>query len=135
MITKQSGDMVMNNTNDAYTLLTIISGVLVVGGWVLVGILGALVMIALTPPRTKKELLGMVASSFGSSLFIGPLIIEAYGLTHYSFQSQLGICFMCAAPAWLLWGVVRTIIQKWRDSKDPVGKISRDVKRIKSWWM
>jgi hypothetical protein len=131
MITKQS-EMVMNN--DTYSLLTIITSVFVFAGWLLVGVLAALVMIALTPPRTRVELFGMVASSFGSSLFIGPLIIEAYQLTHYSFQAQMGICFMCAAPAWLMWSVVRTIIQRWRDSKNPVGAIGKDIKRIKSWW-
>lgn len=130
MMTKQ--DMVMQN--DTYTLLTIISSVLVFSGWVFVGVLAALVMIALTPPNTKTELFGMVASAFGSSLFIGPLVIEAHGFSHYSLQSQLGICFMCAVPAWLLWSVVRVIIQKWRDSKNPVDAIGKDIKKIKKWF-
>lgn len=130
MMTKQ--DMVMQN--DTYTLLTIISSVLVFSGWVFVGVLAALVMIALTPPKTKTELFGMVASAFGSSLFIGPLVIEAQGFSHYSLQSQLGICFMCAVPAWLLWSVVRVIIQKWRDSKSPVDAIGKDIKKIKKWF-
>ena len=130
MMTKQ--DMVMQN--DTYSLLTIISSVLVFSGWLLVGVLAALVMIALTPPKTKTELFGMVASAFGSSLFIGPLVIEAYEFGHYSSQSQLGICFMCAVPAWLLWSVVRVIIQKWRDSKNPVDAIGKDIKKIKKWF-
>lgn len=130
MMTKQ--DMVMQN--DTYTLLTIISSVLVFSGWVFVGVLAVLVMIALTPPKTKTELFGMVASAFGSSLFIGPLVIEAYGFSHYSLQAQLGICFMCAVPAWLLWSVVRVIIQKWRDSKNPVDAIGKDIKKIKKWF-
>jgi len=131
MMTKQ--DMVMQN--DTYTLLSIISGLLVFSGWLLVGVLAALVMIALTPPKTKMELFGMVASAFASSLFVGPLVIEAYGFGHYGLQAQLGICFMCAVPAWLIWSVVRTIIQRWRDSKNPVGAIGKDIKRIKSWWL
>ena len=130
MMTKQ--DMVMQN--DTYTLLTIISSVLVFSGWLLVGVLAALVMIALTPPKTKLELFGMVASAFASSLFVGPLVIEAYGFTGYGLQAQLGICFMCAVPAWLLWSVVRVIIQKWRDSKNPVDAIGKDIKKIKKWF-
>lgn len=130
MITKQ--DMVMQN--ESYTLLNIISGLLVFSGWLLVGVLAALVMMALTPPNTKTELVGMVASAFASSLFVGPLVIEAYGFSHYSLQSQLGICFMCAVPAWLLWSVVHVIIQKWRDSKNPVDAISKDIKKIKKWF-
>lgn len=130
MMTKQ--DMVMQN--ETYSLLTIISSMFVFSAWLFVGILAALVMIALTPPNTKTELFGMVASAFGSSLFIGPLVIEAYGFSHYSLQAQLGICFMCAVPAWLLWSVVRVIIQKWRDSKNPVDAIGKDIKKIKKWF-
>lgn len=130
MMTKQ--DMVMQN--ESYTLFSIISGLVVFSGWLLIGVLAALVMIALTPPNTKTELFGMVASAFGSSLFIGPLVIEAYGFSHYSLQAQLGICFMCAVPAWLLWSVVRVIIQKWRDSKNPVDAIGKDIKKIKKWF-
>ncbi|WP_297925996.1 hypothetical protein, partial [uncultured Agitococcus sp.] len=112
--------------NDSYSLLTIITTALVFSGWLLVSVLAVLVMISLTPPRTKMELFGMVASAFGSSLFVGPLVIEAYGFSHYTLQSQLGICFVCAVPAWLLWSVVRVIIQKWRDSKNPVDAIGKD---------
>ena len=130
MMTKQ--DMVMQN--DSYSLLTIITTALVFSGWLLVGVLAVLVMISLTPPRTKMELFGMVASAFGSSLFVGPLVIEAYGFSHYTLQSQLGICFVCAVPAWLLWSVVRVIIQKWRDSKNPVDAIGKDIKKIKKWF-
>ena len=130
MMTKQ--DLVMQN--ETYSLLTIISSMLVFSAWLFVGVLAALVMIALTPPNTKTELFGMVASAFGSSLFIGPLVIEAYGFSHYSLQAQLGICFMCAVPAWLLWSVVRVIIQKWRDSKNPVDAIGKDIKKIKKWF-
>ena len=130
MITKQ--DMVMQN--ETYSLLTIISSMFVFSAWLFVGILAALVMIALTPPNTKTELFGLVASAFGSSLFIGPLVIEAYGFSHYSLQAQLGICFVCAVPAWLLWSVVRVIIQKWRDSKNPVDAIGKDIKKIKKWF-
>lgn len=130
MMTKQ--EALMNN--DSYTLLTIIGSVITFSGWLLVGVLAALVMIALTPPQTKIELFGMVASAFASSLFVGPLVIEAYGFTKYGLQAKLGICFMCAAPAWLVWSVVRTVLQKWRDAKDPVDSIGKDIKKIKKWF-
>lgn len=132
MMTKEA-DMAISS--ETYTLLVIIKSVVVFGGWIFVGVLAALVMIALTPPKSKGELFGMVASAFGSSFFVGPLVIEAYGFSNYGLQAQLGICFMCAVPAWLLWSVARVILQKWRDAKDPVGKISRDVKKIKGWWL
>jgi len=130
MMTKQ--DVVMQN--DSYSLLTIITTALVFSGWLLVGVLAVLVMISLTPPQTKMELLGMVASAFASSFFVGPLVIEAYGFSHYTFQSQLGICFVCAVPAWMLWSVVRVVIQKWRDSKNPIDAIGKDIKKIKKWF-
>jgi len=47
--------------NDTYTLFGILNGVVIFSGWLLVGVLAALVMIALTPPTIKAELLGMVA--------------------------------------------------------------------------
>jgi len=125
-------DMIMQN--DTYTLIGIVSSLIVFSGWLLVGIFAALVMMALTPPQTRLEVFGMGATAFASSLFVGPLVIEAYGFAHYSFQAQLGICFMCAAPAWMLWSIVRVIFQKWRDSKSPVDAISKDIKKIKKWF-
>jgi predicted permease len=130
MMTKQ--DMVMQN--DTYTLLGIISGVIVFSGWILVGILAAFVMMALTPPQTRLQVFGMGAAAFASSFFVGPLVIEAYGFSHYSFQAQLGICFMCAAPAWTIWSIVSVVLKKWRDSKNPVDAIGKDIKKIKKWF-
>lgn len=99
------------------------------GGLMFVGALGALVAMAMTPPKTRGELMGMLAASFGSSLFVGPLAIEYYGLTGYSFQAQLGICFMVAAPAWLGWCVVSRQFDRWRKAKNPIGTIRGDAKR------
>lgn len=99
------------------------------GSLMLVGALGALVAMALTPPRTRAELMGMLAASFGSSLFVGPLVIEYMGLTHYGFQSQLGICFMVAAPAWLGWCVVSRQFDRWRKAKNPLQAIRRDTQK------
>lgn len=130
MMNKQ--DIIMQN--DTYTLIGIVSSLVVFSGWLLVGIFAALVMMALTPPQTRLEVFGMGATAFASSLFVGPLVIEAYGFGHYSFQAQLGICFMCAAPAWMLWSIVRVVLQRWRDSKNPVGTITNDIKKIKKWF-
>ena len=99
------------------------------GSLLMVGALGALVAMAMTPPRTRTELMGMLAASFGSSLFIGPLVIEYYQLTAYSFHAQLGICFMVAAPAWLGWCVVSRQFDRWRKARNPVNTIRNDLKR------
>lgn len=130
MITKQ--DMVMQN--ETYTLIGIVSSLIVFSGWLFVGVLAALVMMALTPPQTRLQVFGMAAAAFASSFFVGPLVIEAYGFSHYSFQAQLGICFMCAAPAWMLWSIVSVVLKKWRDSKNPVDAIGKDIKKIKKWF-
>lgn len=98
-------------------------------GGLIVGILAACVGMALTPPKTRGELVGMIAASFGSSLFVGPLVIEYYGLSHLSFQSQLGVCFMVAAPAWLGWCVVMRQFDRWRKAKNPARAIHEDMKR------
>lgn len=98
-------------------------------GELVVGILAACVGMALTPPKTRTELIGMLAASFSSSLFIGPLAIEYYGLTHYGFQAQLGICFMAAAPAWLGWCIVARQFDRWRKARNPAKTIRADIQR------
>lgn len=100
-----------------------------VGGLLLAGALGAIVAMALTPPKSRAELMGMLAASFASSLFVGPLVIEYLALTHYGFQAQLGICFMVAAPAWLGWCVVSRQFERWRNARNPISTIRKDVKR------
>lgn len=97
-------------------------------GGLIVGILAACVDMALTPPKTRGELVGMIAALFSSSLFVGPLVIEYYGLTSLSFQAQLGICFMVAAPAWLGWCVVVRQFDRWRKAKNPASTIRRDMR-------
>lgn len=99
------------------------------GSLMFVGALGAVVAMALTPPKTRTELMGMLAASFGSSLFVGPLAIEYLSLTHYGFQAQLGICFMVAAPAWLGWCVISRQFDRWRNAKNPLQAIRRDTKK------
>lgn len=99
------------------------------GSLLLVGALGAVVAMALTPPKTRTELMGMLAASFGSSLFVGPLVIEYYGLTGYSLHAQLGVCFMVAAPAWLGWCVVSRQFDRWRKARNPIHTIRGDIKR------
>lgn len=98
-------------------------------GGLIVGILAACVGMALTPPKSRGELIGMLAASFGSSLFVGPLVIEYLALTHYGFQAQLGICFMVAAPAWLGWCVVSRQFDRWRKARNPARTIRGDLKR------
>jgi len=99
------------------------------GSLLLVGALGAVVAMALTPPKTRTELMGVLAASFGSSLFVGPLVIEYCGLTGYSFQAQLGVCFMVAAPAWPGWCVVSRQFDRWRKARNPINTIRGDIKR------
>lgn len=100
----------------------------VIGGGLLVGLIATVLALGLTPPRTRSEMCAMVAASFGSSLFIGPLVIEYYGLTGYGFQAQLGVCFMVAAPAWLLWRIVSNQLARWRDAKNPIQVITKDIR-------
>lgn len=107
--------------------LTVSPSYVLTGGLV-VGILAACVGMALTPPKTRGELVGMLAASFGSALFVGPLVIEYYNLTSLSFQAQLGVCFMVAAPAWLGWCVVSRQFDRWRKAKNPASTIRRDMR-------
>ncbi|WP_146164428.1 hypothetical protein [Agitococcus lubricus] len=99
-----------------------------------VGILAALVMMSLTPPRTRLEFAGMLSMAVASSCFGGPLVIEYYELVNLSMTAQLGICFMVAAPAWLVARIIANQLSKYRDAKSPVDSIGRDIKKIKKWF-
>lgn len=116
---------------NAASAMNACGAVLVLSSLLLVAVLAAVLMMALTPPRTKLETAGMVSAAFGNSYFVGPWVIENYGLTGLSFQAQLGVCFCMAAPAWLLWRIVSNQLARWRDSKNPLGTISRDVRQAR----
>lgn len=124
-------DAIQNAAANAHYLtpgLTVSPSYALTGGLV-VGILAACVGMALTPPKTRGELVGMLATSFGSSLFVGPLVIEYYDMTALSFQAQLGVCFMVAAPAWLGWCVVSRQFDRWRKARNPAATIRKDMRR------
>lgn len=116
---------------NAATAMNVCGAVLVLSSLLIVAVLAAVLMMALTPPRTKLETAGMISAAFGNSYLVGPWVIENYGLTSLSFQAQLGVCFCMAAPAWLLWRIVSNQLARWRDSKNPLGTISRDVRQAR----
>lgn len=93
----------------------------------LVFVLAVLVMMAMTPPRTAREMAGMLAVSLAHSVMVGPLVIECMGWTSWSFQAQLCVCFCMAAPGWLLWRIVSHQLARWRDAKNPIQAIAADV--------
>lgn len=97
----------------------------------LVFVLAVLVMMAMTPPRSARELAGMLAVSLAHSVMVGPLVIEYMGWTGWSFQAQLCVCFCMAAPGWLLWRIVSNQLARWRDAKNPISSIAADVRSAK----
>lgn len=101
------------------------------GGAAGVGVLVAVLTIALNPARSHVEMAGMVSASFGCSMFVGPLVIEYLGLGAYSFEAKLGVCFICASVAWLVLSLVSNQLRIWRDSSNPVGRIAKDVSKAR----
>lgn len=97
----------------------------------ILGILAAVVMMALTPPRSHLEFVGMLSLAVSSSCFGGPLVIEYLQLGWLSMTSQLGICFITAAPAWLVARIVANQLARWRDAKNPLRTITRDVREAR----
>ena len=97
----------------------------------ILGILAAVVMMALTPPRSHLEFAGMLSLAVSSSCFGGPLVIEYLQLGWLSMTSQLGICFITAAPAWLVARIVANQLARWRDAKNPLRTITRDVREAR----
>lgn len=95
-------------------------------------VLAALVMMAMTKPRSSQEMAGMLAAAFAHSMLAGPWVIEYMGWTTMSFQAQLCVVFCMAAPGWLLWRIVFNQLARWRDSKNPISvitKVIRDARR------
>lgn len=97
----------------------------------LVFVLAVLVMMAMTPPRSARELAGMLAVSLAHSVMVGPLVIEYMGWSSWSFQAQLCVCFCMAAPGWLLWRIVSNQLARWRDSRNPIGAITKDIRQAR----
>ena len=89
--------------------------------------------VALFPPKTKMQVFGLLACCAGSFFYVGALVIDRYGYQGYSQDAKDGIRFFCAVPMWMLLQILAVILTKWRDAKDPVGKISSDVKKIRKW--
>jgi len=98
---------------------------------IVVGVLAALVMMALTPPRSGLEFAGMLAMAVSTSVFGGPLAIEWLSLGWLSIHAQIGFCFIAAAPAWLVARIVANQLSRWRDAKNPIGTITRDVREAR----
>lgn len=92
-----------------------------------VGILAAIVTMSLNPPKSHMEMAGMWSAAFGSSVTIGPLMIDWFSLHDLTLQGQLGVCFVCGSLGWLAISIATAIGRKWRDSKNPLGAIAKDV--------
>lgn len=104
-------------------------GLMIVGSALLVVfVLAALVMMAMTKPRSSQEMAGMLAAAFAHSVLAGPLMIEYMGWTSMSLQAQLCVCFCMAAPGWLLWRIVINQLARWRDAKNPISVITKDIR-------
>lgn len=109
--------------------------ILLLIGWVspfFAFVITAAVMIALFPPKTRMHVFGMLCCCAASFWYVGAWIIEYYGYQKYSEDARLGIRFFCAVPMWMLLQILAVVLTTWRDAKDPVSKIARDIKKIKS---
>lgn len=94
-------------------------------------VLAALVMKAMTKPRSSQEMAGMLAAAFAHGLFAGPLVIEYMGWWSMSFQAQLCVCFCMSAPGWLIWRIVINQLVRWRNAKNPINKITNDIRNVR----
>jgi hypothetical protein len=128
-----SGATLTTNSNVAAGIggaIVITGTFVIIAALIAVGVLAALVTMALTPPRTRTEFGGMLALAVASSLFGGPLAIEWFQLGWLSQTAQLGICFIVAAPAWLIARIIANQLGKWRDAKSPIREITNDLRGL-----
>ena len=108
--------------------IVITGSLMIMAALLIVGVLAALVMMALTPPRTHLEFAGMLSMAVSSSFLGGPLVVEYLQLGYLSLVAQLGVCFMTAAPAWLVARIVANQLARWRDAKNPISSITKDIR-------
>jgi hypothetical protein len=92
----------------------------------------AAVMIALFPPKNRTHVFGLLSCCAASFFYGGAFVIDYFGYQHYSEDARLGIRFFCAVPMWMLLQILAVVLTTWRDAKDPISKIARDIKKIKS---
>lgn len=86
-------------------------------GWKLIGgltglaaagaALAALVVMCMTPPRSKREWAVGLTSTVVGSIAGGAAVVQKFGLTHWAespvgLVAMLGIVFACGLPAWAL---------------------------------
>lgn len=97
-------------------------------------VIASSVIIALFPPKSKMHVFGLLACCAGSFFYFGALVIDVYGLQSYSQNAKDGIRFACAVPMWMSLQILAVALTKWRDAKDPISKITNDLKKIIKIW-
>jgi predicted permease len=91
----------------------------------------AAVMIALFPPKNRTHVFGLLSCCAASFFYGGAFVIDYFGYQHYSEDARLGIRFFCAVPMWMCLQILAVVLTAWRDARDPISKIARDIKKIK----
>lgn len=95
-----------------------------------VGIILAIsVSVALRVPKSRLDMIGLVASAITGVLFLGAFVIEWFDLSRMTADSQLFVRIACGTPLWMAWQIVAVQMDKWQKSKNPIGQIKRDLKQ------
>ena len=109
------------------------------GLWVVVSTLASVLVMSMTAPKTRKELVAALISTFAFSLFGSALVVRSMGLTsliHGDLIDAMQICaivFVCGSPGWVL---VRAIF-KWTEARahleidDLIRSAKDDIEAVK----
>lgn len=125
-----STSTIQSHANEA-TATVIIAGILKTISPFFAFALSAAVSVALFPPKTFKETFGLLACCASSYFYLGSFAIDYFNLHYYSTESKDGLKFFCAVPAWMIWQIIAVILTKYRNSKNPLRDIMKDVKQAK----
>lgn len=112
------------------------AGMKIIGGLVGMGIgagLASFVVMAMTPPSSRKEWRVALACTVVGSIAGGAALIKYLGIEHWSDDllgqiAQGGFMFTCGLPAWVIVRALFKFIDKRRDA-DLVDLV-KDVREI-----
>jgi hypothetical protein len=92
-------------------------------------VLALAISIAFHPPKNRLETIGLAASGIAGTVFLGAFVVEYFGLQYMSVESQIWIRICCGVPCWFGWQIIAVQLNKWRNAKNPIGQIRKDLKK------
>lgn len=93
------------------------------------GVAAGVVAMAITLPKSTSEFFRRLLVTVLTSVLVGPIFIEMYGLGSYTLRSQMGICFLVGVPSWLVMSYIVHWLEKSKN-KTPQ-EIADEIRKLR----